>query len=46
MKKIILSITLMIGFLLIVSESTTFVPNIIGMLLTLFSADRLKLFEL
>lgn len=45
MKKIFLGILLMVGFLLTVTESSTFAPNVAGMMMALFSADKLKLFE-
>ena len=35
----------MVGFFLMVSESTTFVPSVLGMLLSLFSVDNLDAFE-
>ena len=45
MKKLFFGVLLMVGFFLMVSESTTFVPNVLGMLISLFSADKLNAFE-
>ena len=45
MKKLFFGVLLMVGFFLMVSESTTFVPNVLGMLLSLFSVDKLDAFE-
>ena len=45
MKKVILIILLLVGFILAISEGETFLPNIIGILLSGFSANKLKVFE-
>lgn len=45
MKKLFFGVLLMVGFLLTVSESTTFVPNVLGMLISLFSVDKLNAFK-
>lgn len=43
MKKTIYRIALFIGFILIVSESTTFMPNLIGIVVFAYSAYKLNL---
>lgn len=43
MKKIVYPIALLTGFLFMVSESTTFTPNLIGMAVFVYSAYKLKL---
>ena len=45
MKKLFFGVLLMVGFFLMVSESTTFVPDVLGMILSLFSVDKLDAFE-
>lgn len=45
MKKIILSILLFAGFILAISESDTFVPNALGLIMCCISAYNLKVFK-
>lgn len=46
MKKILLSICLIVGFILTASEGDTFLPNIIGVVMCIFSANKLRLFSI
>lgn len=43
MKKIIYGIALFMGFILMVSESMTFIPNLIGIVVFAYSAYKLDL---
>lgn len=43
MKKIIYAVALFVGFILIVSESTTFTPNYLGVAIFVYSAYKLDL---
>lgn len=45
MKKIILSILLFVGFILAISESETFLPNILGLAMCCISAYKFKVFK-
>lgn len=45
MKKTILGILLIVGFLLSASESSTFLPNVIGLLMMGYSASQFHVFE-
>lgn len=45
MKKVFFAILLIAGFILMVSEGETFLPNVIGLCLCGLSANKLKLFE-
>ena len=45
MKKVFLAILMFVGFILTISESSTFVPNILGVLMCCISACKLKVFE-
>lgn len=45
MKKLFLAVMMFIGFIMTVSESANFLPNIIGLCLMVCSADNLHMFE-
>jgi hypothetical protein len=45
MKKVFFAILLITGFILTVSESESFLPNVIGLCLCWLSVSKLKLFE-
>lgn len=44
MKKAILIPLFILGFLLIISEGESFMPNIIGLIMFYFTGNELKLF--
>ena len=43
MKNIIYGIALFVGFILMVSESATFIPNLVGVVVFTYSAYKLDL---
>ena len=45
MKKAFLAILLFAGFILVISESDTFVPNVLGLIMCCISAYNLKVFQ-
>jgi hypothetical protein len=43
MKNIIYGIALFVGFILMASESATFIPNLVGVVVFTYSAYKLEL---